>query len=415
MNSERDGRSAGTSMPVREAFDHFGATLLARYDSDAEAGWARLCRAFGEDPGPTPPARVHDVAVSRTETGIRSPRGPVDAVGVLALAHDTGRGDDRERTRAVVSRARELLGGNGVHRFDAEDSASVLHEVATVSEMLIADRDERTALRLLWDAAPHLEALGPHDPRGFGVRRAWATAQSERGLRAVAERLLLRLARDELRVMNSVDPETRMRLLWIRGLHGEPDTATAGLARLRDGLDPERAGLSELVTHLDCRRNWLLGQQGRVGDAVTGYEGVIAARTALLGPDDAETYDARFSLAKMFVVHAEGARAISELEGVGRDRRAMLGRDHPDTVETAKYLAIARAQTRPHDERFLDSTIDYLRTILRDQTDKHGSGHPSVLDTAAWIVHLRTAPRAPMIDLARTPERDNRVAPATVR
>ncbi|MFG1771627.1 hypothetical protein ACGFIX_18800 [Nocardia salmonicida] len=423
MNHELQKHHTGTSMPIHEAFHHFGEMLMTRYEHDAEAGWARLCRALGEEPdGQTAAADTRDATAPRIETGLRAARMPFDAVEALANASSIRSEDDRAETRALVLPARELLSDRSIRRFDAADSARVLDTVATVSEALIADRDERTALGLMWEAAPHVEALGRLDPRGFRVRRAWAAAQSDRGLHAVAERLLLGLKRDELRVMNAVAPETERLFLWAVGVGGRLSEAAAGFESLRTALDSEQVNLQEFLTNLECQRNWLLGQQGHTAEAEAGYADVIAERSIFLGRDHFETHDARHSLGKMLVFNGRGAQAIPVLESVWQDRCHTLGRDHHDTVESAKYLAIARVQADPRNKRLLKSTIDRLRTILRIQSRGRGPNHPTALDTSAWIALLRTAPSAPMVDLARTrtevedaPEQHDQVAPATVR
>ncbi|MFC8045232.1 tetratricopeptide repeat protein [Nocardia sp. NPDC057353] len=303
-------------------------------------------------------------------------------------------GDDRENTRLLVAGLRELLTEFPVRLFGAAGSATVLESVAKVAEALIADRAERTALRLLRAAAPHLRVLGGSDPRGFRARRAWAEAWSELGEHRTAERLLRRLRADEQRVLAAADPRTEMLLLWTLVGRGRIPEAAAGFRELAITEDTDLAG------HLACRRSWVLGQCGAAEESAAGYRGVIAGRTEQLGPDDAETLDARHSLAKMWVYNGNGERALLLLESLLADRARVLGVRHPDTLETAKYLYLARVQAEPSDPRLPDLAAEELRSILHRQAERHGLAHPTTRDTAARLRAIQRATAA-----ARSPHR----------
>ncbi|UGT61868.1 tetratricopeptide repeat protein [Nocardia asteroides] len=293
-------------------------------------------------------------------------------------------GDDRVATGLLVTGLRELLTGYPVRSFGAAGSGMVLESVAKVAEALIADRDERTALRLIRAAVPHLRVLGGHDHRGFRVRRAWAEAWSELGEHRRAERLLGQLRDDERRVHGAADPRTEMLLLWALGGRGRLAEAAAGFQAL--ALDRD----TDLARHLACRRSWVLGKQGATEESIAGYRGVIAGRSAQLGADDAETLDARHSLAKMLVGNGAGEQAVLLLESLLADRARVLGAGHPDTLESAKYLHLARVQAEPLDARLRAHAIEELRSILHSQALRHGLGHPTTRDTTARLRDIQT-------------------------
>lgn len=299
---------------------------------------------------------------------------------------------DREKTWALVTRMQEFLSAYPVGRFGASGSAMVLDAVAAISEALIEDRDARSALRLMQAACPHLQLLGRHDQRGFRVRRAWAAARSELGHYRTAEQLLRRLGEDEQRVMNFAEPWTEIHLQWTFVRRGDLPQAAAGFRTLSTRLaQPHDIDIATLG-HLECRWNWVRGQQGLVEESAKGYSRVIEGRSAVLGPDDPETLDAKQSLGAMFQLNGELAHAISILESLLEDRKRVLGEAHPDTLETSKYLCLARFRTEPRNDRALARTIENLQDILRAQTESHGAGHPLTLDTATRLRQVQTAP-----------------------
>ncbi|MET7771955.1 tetratricopeptide repeat protein [Nocardia sp. NPDC005366] len=300
--------------------------------------------------------------------------------------------DDRQRTWSLVTGMRELLSAYPAGRFGAPGSAMVLEAVAAVSEALIADRNERTAVRLMRAGSPHLQVLGRHDQRGFRVRRAWAEAWSELGYYRMAERLLRRLRGDEQRIKNSADPRTEMLLLWTLVGRDQLPQAAEGFQTLNTSLVRAQEIDISTLGHLECRGNWVLGQQGLVEESAKGYGRVIEGRSTVLGPDDSETLDARHSLGKMLVLNSEGAQAIPLLESLLKVRKSVLGERHPDTLETSKYLCLAGIQAELRNDRALAWTIEELQYILRAQAESHGLGHPMTRDTAARLRHIQETP-----------------------
>lgn len=321
---------------------------------------------------------------------------------------------DREQTKAVIARLRELLRWCPAGAFGPEGSATVLASVAMVSEDLIADRDERTALRLIRAASPHLAIAGRASPAAFGVRRARANALCELGHYQLAEKMLRRLSTDEERVFGTDDPRTSLLRLWALVSGGRLREAEAGFRAL-DALLAQPQGASMMLWHLRCRRSWLLGQQGLASESEAGYDGVIINRSHELGADHPDTGDARHSKGKMRVFAGDGSQVITLLQSVADDRARVQGDSHPDTLETLKYLHLARVQSEPRDDRVLDHAITSLEHILHAQDGRHGTGYPMSQDTVAWLrklLQLREAIRfgEPVPELRQVPTPDSRKA-----
>jgi hypothetical protein len=256
-------------------------------------------------------------------------------------------------------------------------------------------------------ASPHLQVLGCYDQRGFRVRRTWAAARSELGHYRTAERLLRRLRDDEQRVMNFADPWTEIHLQWTFVRRGDVSQAAQGFQILSAGLAarPDHIDIATLG-HLECRWNWVRGQQGLVEPSANGYRRVIEGRSAVLGSDDPATLDARQSLGAMFELNGQLVQAISILESLLEDRKRVLGPTHVDTLETSKSLHLARFRAEPWSDRALDQIVDALRSIHGAQAESHGPGHPTALDTVAQI-HAIQAP----LDEARSTPARNRTTP----
>ncbi|WP_235018280.1 hypothetical protein [Thermomonospora echinospora] len=315
---------------------------------------------------------------------------------------------DREETRAVVVELQELLSRCPAGALGAEGSAVVLAAVAALAQALITDRDERAALRLIRAAFPHLEFLGRRHPAVLEVRRVRAEALSELGLYRRAEKLLRRLSEDEERVFGSGDPRTALLLLWTLVGSGRSQEAEGGFRSLEARLAQPRGTVTPMLWHLRCRYSWLLGQQGWVNESVRGYDDVIIDRSHELGADHADALDARHSKGKMLVLAEEGAQAVTLLQALADDRARVQGDRHPDTLETLKYLHLARVQMEPRDDRVLHHAINDLVQILRIQDERHGPVHPLSRDTTAWLHGLfrlqeRARSRGHIPDLGRLP------------
>ncbi|MET8650898.1 tetratricopeptide repeat protein [Nocardia aurea] len=374
----------------RSSLGEEGARRLAHRTSDEQVDRIRqrLQSAGPPDSGDAPQAPPSSPATPAPRTARRA----VDVLELPTVPRILSP-DDRATTSALITKMREVLSAYPVGRFDASGSAMVLDTVAAMSEALIEDRDARSALRLMQAASSHLQVLGRHDQRGFRVRRAWAAARSELGHYRTAERLLRRLRDDEQRVMNFAEPWTEIHLQWTFVRRGEMSQAAEGFQTLSTGLAARSDHVDiAALGHLECRWNWVRGQQGLVEQSANGYNSVIEGRSAVLGPDDPETLDAKQSLGAMLQLNGRLAQAISILESVLEDRRRILGEAHPDTLETSKYLCLARFRTEPRNDHALARTIGNLRDILFAQAESHGPGHPITLDTAMRLRQVQAPP-----------------------
>lgn len=325
----------------------------------------------------------------------------------------------REETRARIAQLRELLGRCPAGALGEEGSAMVLAGVAKLSETLIADRDERAALRLIRAAFPCLRLAGRRHPAAFDVRRVRASALCELGQCRRAEMLLRRLSEDERQVFGSDDPRTALLLLWALIGSGRQQEAEAGFRTLDARLAQPQDTSTLMRWHLQCRYSWLLGQQGLVSESAKGYDGVIINRSHELGYDHPDALDARHSKGKMLVLAGDGPSAVTLLRPLADDRARVQGDRHPDTLETLKYLHLASVHAEPHDNYVLGRAIDALGQIMRIQDRRHGPGYPMSCDTAvqlSTLFRLREAisSREPIPDLRRVPIPDdgqNRAVP----
>jgi hypothetical protein len=186
-------------------------------------------------------------------------------------------------------------------------------------------------------------------------------------------------------------------LLWALVVGDRLQEAEEGFRALDAGLAQPQSIGTPMLWHLQCRYSWLRGRMGLVSESVKGYEGVIIYRSHELGIYHADAFDARHSMGKMFVFAGEGSLAVALLEVLAADRARVQGDRHPDTLETLKYLDLARVQAEPRDDRVLDRAINDLEQILHIQDERHGPRYPMSDDTAEWLrklLHLQEAIRS---------------------
>ncbi|MDH2427487.1 hypothetical protein [Sphaerisporangium sp. TRM90804] len=302
----------------------------------------------------------------------------------------------RRRFHALTARLRELS-ALPVGNLDDGALARLAAGIAIACQALVDDRAERPAAAL---AAPLLSAshplawrLGLDHPAMLDLRRAHAHARLQMG-HAVAEGLLRELRRDEARLFGREDPRTfrtRHLLWWAAAMAGRLAEAEAGLldleARMARLADPDLP----LLRHIQCKRSWVQGLLGKVREAVEGYDRVTADRSRELGARHVDTLDTRHSEGKMFVLGGHAVRGRDILRPVLRERRRLRGRGHPDTLETAKYLAVARFSAGPPRgavaRRLLRAR---LQRILTAQIRSRGADHPDTRDTLRLLAKYTT-------------------------
>ncbi|MBB2910247.1 hypothetical protein FHS43_001510 [Streptosporangium becharense] len=282
--------------------------------------------------------------------------------------------------------------------FDDDTLARLASAVAIACEALVNDRAERLAVTLAAPLAggrhPVAGRLASDHPAMLGVRRSHAHARLQLG-HPQAEGLLRELHRDETALFGRDDPRTfpTLQLLcWAAAQAGRHEEAEAGLraleARIARLPDPDLS----LLRHIQCKRHWVQSELGRRHRAAEGYREVIADRSSELGFSHGDTLDTRHSLGKMLVLDGDGAQALEILRPVLTERRRLQGRRHPDTLETAKYLALARLTAHPEPGPVARHRLRRrLHRILRTQIHAQGADHPAACDTRRWLTRL-TAP-----------------------
>jgi len=82
----------------------------------------------------------------------------------------------------------------------------------------------------------------------------------------------------------------------------------------------------------------LLGRSGRVAEAITAYEQLLADQRKVLGPDDPQTLFTRSNLAWLLGRSGRVAEAIMAFAQLLADQRRVLGPDAPQTLTTSNNL-----------------------------------------------------------------------------
>ena len=161
--------------------------------------------------------------------------------------------------------------------------------------------------------------------------------------------------------------------LWYSAELGAPQAAVA---------------LSDAVTHLSkilgpdhpdtlTSRNNLAGayeSAGRLDEAVTLFEQVLADRTHIFGLDHPDTLAARNNLACTYRSAGRLDEAITHFEEVLADRTRVLGPDHPHTLTSHNNLAAAYESAGR-----LKEAITHFKEVLADRTHILGPAHPHTL------------------------------------
>jgi RNA polymerase sigma factor (sigma-70 family) len=361
------------------------ADAVRRSKSDACSALRKRIRSDGEYRRLAAPDMVPGRNASRAVDKA------VAAAESLAASHRDLRAmnpSEREDTAAKLNELQELLRGCPAWAFGPQGSVQFLTDIAALSTVLIADRDELAALRLIRSARPHLGFVGRHQA-ARDLECARAEALCELGFPRCAQSLLRGLNEMERQVFGTVNPRTAMLLHWAQAMSGQLLEAEAGFSDLEARLAQSQGSGTSMLLHVQCRHAWLWGALGRVSKSACGYDSVILSRTRKLGSSDSDALDGRHSKGKMLVFNGAGSQAITILQSVADDRTRVQGDRHPDTLETLKYLHLARVRAEPRDDRVLDAAIESLEQILRTQASRQRPGYPMSRDTATWLAWLR--------------------------
>jgi hypothetical protein len=366
-------------------------TAVRKSKSDAYKAVQEFIRPDGEYKRPTAPAIVQRRSVSRAVDQV------IELSASLAAPHRDLRAirpDERAETDAETKELRELLRRCPAGAFGAVGSAMVLGRVAAMATVQVSDRDEWAALDLIRTAHSHLDFTGPH-PAGCDLKRAYAEALCELGYPGAAQKLLGGLSETERQVSGTVNPRTTMLLLWAQAMSGLLLEAETGFRDLEARLAQSRGSGTPMLLHVQCRRSWVQGALGQVSESASGYDGVILHRSRELGSDSRDAIDGGHSKGKMLVFNGAGSQAVTILQSVVEDRARVQGNDHSDTLETQKYLHLARVLAEPRDDRVRNSAIESLKQVLGIQKSRHRSEYyPMIRDTAIWLAWLHQDPKA---------------------
>jgi tetratricopeptide (TPR) repeat protein len=123
---------------------------------------------------------------------------------------------------------------------------------------------------------------------------------------------------------------------------------------------------------------------GRYAEAIGPLEETLSRRKAQLGPDHSETLESCTFLAICYRSLGRLAEARKILEETVTVQKAKFGPDHPDTLDTMHALACTRFLLGQHTE----ALKLYDKTLAQRQA-KLGVGHPDVLKSIREMAGFR--------------------------
>lgn len=311
----------------------------------------------------------------------------VDGFGGDIRAQPRGRRRELDR---VSARLLTVVGRQAVAD-DERCAAASAAVTAAVCRMYVDDRNERMAAKLVTAAGPLMDVLGRRHEAVLMLRHEHAAALIALESPVEAESLLSELFGDEVEVFGAGDTRTvrtKKLMYWAMENAGRSAEAEGGLRALSVSQAQDPDADRALRRHIDCKLSWTVGRQGRTREAAEGYDGVAADRSRELSPHHPDTLDARHSKGKMYVWARRGQAARAILEPLLPDMRGIMGARHPYTLETRKYLALARAMSRPRSGRERGRAARQLRRVLRAQIRGHGRDYPDTRDTRHWLAVL---------------------------
>ena len=295
----------------------------------------------------------------------------------------------------------------------APDLSAVLAQIAMLAQTSEASawvRADDATLRLFPDPAQYDVALSQakvayDDAQRRSVYEAMARAMSAGVVESPAQeehraRLLVALAYegfvawDESAVAGAVDLCSS--LLGGSDLSGsllaDPDVNSC-----RYVIRLVESALHSASTQSATGGQWLtlreayarsLGGSGRVAEAITALEQLLADQVRVLDPDAPQTLATRHHVAGWLGRSGRVAEAITAFEQLLADRTRLLGSDHPDTLTTRNNLAWLLGRSG----RVAEAITAYER-LLADRTRVLGPEAPQTVTTRSnldWLEQRRS-------------------------
>ncbi|NUT51618.1 MAG: ATP-binding protein [Saccharothrix sp.] len=350
-------------------------------------------------------AEVTGAVMNGLEAGRRDPRPAATRRAAVALisaaidALEVGTAAHWPNFHLLTPHVHHLLVELG-HRLEHPDLVRLLDCVTSCATAYMWSRAERRAEDLVVRALDVARALGHEsDPVYQRLRHIQGWALRERGEREAAEALLRDVLAAQTALPGGSDRAdtllTRHDLAWTVGRRGDWTTAERELrevrrrrrARLRrEGRDRDDID----VLHTRCMLSWAVGAQGRWAEAEHGYRRVLADRTAVIGEDHPDTLDTLESLGKVMAWQGRWAEAARRFHRLAADRARHLGGRHPDTLFARQLHAyavglLARGTGNAARLRRAIRTLRRTRSHLHDVRGPH---HPATVHSGSFMAVL---------------------------
>lgn len=374
--------------------------LIEGVDDDGQR-WIRLHPLIGEITQATMDAADGAVAVGSDPMWARE-----SAVRVMSAtigAMDAGRADQWPSFHRAAPHVTHLL-RNTAPRLDPRWREELLDCAVACATSSMWSRAEQRAEQFALEAMTLGRALGcGESPSYLRLRHVYGWSLREQFRYGEAESELSGVLKEQSASPGGAERDdalrTRHDLAWTLGRLGRWQQAER---ELRQVLQLRRERLQKTgttnddadVLHTRCMICWCVGKQGGWEQAERGYRSVAADRSALLGADHPDTLDTGESLGKTFAWQGKWAQAQAEFDRVAAGRAETLGDDHPDTLLARQLAAYASGQRAllERDRKRRRAAINTLQQILRKQRSIRGDDHPHTRDTQAFLAVLNGRP-----------------------
>lgn len=327
----------------------------------------------------------------------------VDATGkqvMAALAHDGVAVDSAAQARVFAAVQGEDVARGVIDHYVIGHTLDGLDHAFPDSPLLAADLRQSLARALLGigsyahaiDELRQVLAvrtrLQPGNARGLlSVRVDLAKALENDGQTGAAAAMYAQ-AGAQAQTLPTIDPlridveAGSARLLVAQG-HREQALARqqALLAELTPRLpDADRTLMALRRDEVDT-----LVQMGRMHEARTQLEPLLALDRRVLGPEHPETLRATLTLAKLLRAQGEFERSLALAQQVAAASERRLGANHPAT-EDARYLAATDATKLTDDAPGLQRVATEIRQVIAARRLRYGADNPHTLSATTGLI-----------------------------
>jgi serine/threonine protein kinase/tetratricopeptide (TPR) repeat protein len=300
----------------------------------------------------------------------------------LALKRQGDHQQSRDRLEECLALCLEALGADHRHTMSV---------MSALGSALANEGKFAEARQLYEDGLARLTtSLGPEHPTTLGAMHNLAHVLDQQGERAQSEALIRKTVALKQRILGPAHAGTLSSITALADLlrrEGQPAEARqlldAAFAELEDQLGAEHPTTLAALLTLGA----VAAAEGDHKRACEIYQKVVDGRTRLFGPDHLDTLDATNNLAGAYLDLGRHDDALELIQKVHSARVGAQGAEHPSTLTALHNVGTILMRMGQADPQRLAEARQTFELVIELRQRALGPEHPELLESMKFLAH----------------------------